>query len=232
LAAPNPTSRPYLRQRSSGVFWHAKWSRNGHPVVRSLGRAWVEPDGRGGWRRRRGRAAADCLTEAQAHERMLVLVREHHADQELLEHDEFERRRRGVTFREVALDYLDWLRDVRGAKPSTLRAVQSNLAEPGIAYKRGNGVTAGQIMKALGDRPAARITMREINLLLREASASSRSRGWLVHSSPVRTGIQAARRRRRRAGGMGGAGRPRCRAGPRRRLLGTAPRRARHPALA
>ena len=117
------------------MFWYAKWSRNGRPIVRSLGRAWAEPDGRGGWRRRRGRAPDDCLTEAQAHERMLVLVREHHADQELLKRDEFERRRRGVTFREVALDYLDWLGDVHGAKPSTQRAVRSDLSEPGVAYK-------------------------------------------------------------------------------------------------
>jgi integrase len=103
---------------------------------------------------------------------MLVLVREHHADQELLERDEFERHRRGVTFREVALDYLDWLGDVRGAKPSTLRAVASDLAEPGIAYKRGRGVTAGRIMKTLGDRPAAEISTREVNRLLREIAAT------------------------------------------------------------
>ena len=172
MTAPNPTSRPYLRARSSGVFWYAKWSRGGHPVVRSLGRAWVEPDGGGGWKRSRGRAPEDCLTEAQAHERMLALVREHHADQELLERDEFERRRRGVTFREVALDYLDWLGDVRGAKPSTLRAVRSELAEPGLAYKRGSGVKAGRIMKALGDRPAAEISTREINQLLREIAGT------------------------------------------------------------
>jgi integrase len=172
VTAPNPTAKPYLRERSSGVFWYAKWSRNGRPVVRSLGRAWAEPDGRGGWRRRRGRAPEDCLTEAQAHERMLALVREHHADLELLERDEFERRRRGVTFREVALDYLDWLGDVRGAKPSTLRAVRSDLSEPGVAYKRGGGVTAGRIMKALGDRPAVEISTREVNQLLREFAAT------------------------------------------------------------
>jgi hypothetical protein len=144
VTAPNPTAKPYLRERSSGVFWYAKWSRNGRPVVRSLGRAWAEPDGCGGWRRRRGRAPEDCLTEAQAHERMLALVREHHADLELLERDDLERRRRGVTFREVALDYLDWLGDVRGAKPSTLRATRSDLAEPGATYKRGKGAAAGR----------------------------------------------------------------------------------------
>lgn len=103
---------------------------------------------------------------------MLTLVREHHADLELLERDDFERRRRGVTFREVALDYLDWLGDVRGAKPSTLRATRSDLAEPGATYKRGKGAAAGRIMKALGDRPAAEITTREVNQLLREIAGT------------------------------------------------------------
>ena len=28
--------------RSTGPFWYGKWSRNGQPVVRALGRAWVE----------------------------------------------------------------------------------------------------------------------------------------------------------------------------------------------
>jgi hypothetical protein len=74
---------------------------------------------------------------------MRALVREHHADQELLERDDFARRRRGVSFREVALDYLDWLGDVRGAKPSTLRAVRSDLAEPGAAHKRGQARQPG-----------------------------------------------------------------------------------------
>jgi hypothetical protein len=41
-------------------------------VVRSLGRAWVEPDGEGGCRMRRGLVDDGCLTEAQAHERMLA----------------------------------------------------------------------------------------------------------------------------------------------------------------
>ena len=141
-------------------------------VVRSLGRAWVEPDGEGGWRMRHGRVDHGCLTQAQAHERMLALVREHDADQTLLEQDSLARERRGVTFREVALDYLAWLADVRGAKPSTLRALRSELTEPGIPHLRGPGRTSGWIMGALGDRPAREVTTREINLLLRKIAAT------------------------------------------------------------
>jgi len=62
---------------------------------------------------------------------MLALAREHDAEQTLLERDAEERRRRGVTFRELAGEYLRWLEDVKGAKPSTLRDHRSLLAEPG-----------------------------------------------------------------------------------------------------
>jgi integrase len=103
---------------------------------------------------------------------MLELVHAHDAAQTTLEQDADERERRGVTFREVALDYVDWLTNVKGAKPSTLSAVRSDLAEPGVAYRRSTGVTHGRIMKALGDWPAREITTREINALLRTISAA------------------------------------------------------------
>jgi hypothetical protein len=84
-AAPEPTSRPFVRQRASGPFWYAKWSRDGAPVVRALGRAWVEADGERGWQPRRGRASDGALTEAQAGARMLELVRAHHLDESKVE---------------------------------------------------------------------------------------------------------------------------------------------------
>jgi hypothetical protein len=62
--------------------------------------------GDGGWRRRRGRAPEGTLAESEASVRMLELVRSHHAEQVELESDERERRRRGVTFRELATDWL------------------------------------------------------------------------------------------------------------------------------
>src|SRR6202035_3185412 len=134
--APNPSARPFIRQRAPGPFWSGKWSRNAQPVIRALGRAWVESDGNGGWRRRRGRAPEGTLTEAEAGERMLALVREHDDEQTLLERDAQERRRRGVTFRELAREYLEWLEQVKGAKPSTLRDHRLLLAAPGQAHPR------------------------------------------------------------------------------------------------
>jgi integrase len=102
---------------------------------------------------------------------MLALVREHDADQTLLERDAEERRRRGVTFRELANEYLEWLEHVKGAKPSTLRDHRFLLAEPGQAYRRGNGASRGLVMATVGGRPAREMTTREIEDLLRSVSS-------------------------------------------------------------
>jgi integrase len=167
---PNPSARPFIRQRSTGPFWYGKWSRNGQPVVRALGRAWAESNGNGGWRLKRGRPPEATLTEAMAASRMLELVREHDADQTLLERDAEERRRRGVTFRELAGEYLRWLEEIKSAKPSTLRDHRLLLADPGTVYRRGAGTSRGLVMAALGDRPAREVMTREVEDLLRSVA--------------------------------------------------------------
>ncbi len=50
-------------------------------MVRALGKAWVEADGGGGWKRKPGTPADEALTEPQAAARMLELVREHDEEQ-------------------------------------------------------------------------------------------------------------------------------------------------------
>ena len=64
------------------------------------------------------------------------------------------RRTHGVSFREVAHAYLDWLETMKGPKPTTLRSPRSLLAEPGTPDGRGRRTRAGYIMGALGIRPA------------------------------------------------------------------------------
>jgi hypothetical protein len=86
------------------------------------------------------------------------IVRTYVTDFNEVDRVERERRTRGVTFRELAHGYLEWLEKIRGAKPSTIRSHQSDLAEPGTPHKRGTRTTAGLIMAALGDRPASKIT--------------------------------------------------------------------------
>ena len=167
MPGPQPTSRPFIRQRASGPFWYGKWSRDGKPVVRALGRAWAEPDGNGGWKRKRGKAPDGVLTEAQASARMLDLVREHHVEQQRVEEDAEECRRRGVTFRELVDEWLAWLEREKGAKPSTVIDYGWMLAEPGQPHRRGQGRSPGLLMAALGDRPIAELTTREIGAFLR-----------------------------------------------------------------
>ena len=94
------------------------------------------------------------------------------ADHTLLERNAEERRRRGVTFRELAVEYLCWLEDIKGAKPSTLRDHRLLLAEPGSAYRRGAGASRGLVMAVLGDRPAREVTTREVEDLLRSVAAT------------------------------------------------------------
>jgi integrase len=101
---------------------------------------------------------------------MLELVRTHDAEQNILEANAEERLRRGVTFRELAAEYLTWLEDVKGAKPSTLRDHRLLLADPGTLFRRGSGVSRGVLMAALGDEPAAEISTRAIEDLLRSVA--------------------------------------------------------------
>jgi hypothetical protein len=74
---------------------------------------------------------------------------------------------RKTTVRQLAQDWLDWLEEVRGAKPSTIRDYACLLREPGIAYKRGERTTAGRIMAAFGDRQVDAVTMAEVSRFLR-----------------------------------------------------------------
>lgn len=69
--------------------------------------------------------------------------------------------------RALARDSLEWLRDVWGAKPSTVQNYGLLLRQPGIPFKRGAKVSAGRIMAAFGDRQAADVTTAEVSVFLR-----------------------------------------------------------------
>ena len=74
---------------------------------------------------------------------------------------------RKPTVHELGQDWLGWLEEVRGAKPSTIRDYRCLLREPGIAFKRGDRKTAGRIMAAFGDRPVDAVTTAEVSRFLR-----------------------------------------------------------------
>jgi integrase len=179
MSASNPTASIIVREQRGQPFYEAKFRYGGRQIKRRIGPAWLERDPAvGGWRRHRGRVAEGAYDERTAHVAATQLVSEYVAEAADLERAERERRTQGATFREVAHAYLRWLEGVRGAKPSTLAGHRSVLAEPGIPYKRGLGATLGHIMAALGNRPAAKITTREIEAVLTtisETGASART---------------------------------------------------------
>jgi len=98
---------------------------------------------------------------------MLELVREHHDEQDRLEQDVAERRRRGVTFRELVREWLVYLEREMGVRPSTLLDYGWMAAEAGQPHRRGSGHSPGILMKALGDRPIAQVATREVADFLR-----------------------------------------------------------------
>jgi integrase len=74
---------------------------------------------------------------------------------------------RKITVRELGAEWLCWLAEVRGAKPSTIEDYGFLLREPGQIYRRGSRASAGRLMAAFGDRPAADVTTAEVSRFLR-----------------------------------------------------------------
>ena len=135
-------------------------------MKRRLGPAWLEADGDGGYRKRRGRAKDGFLDEQAAIVAKDKLIR---AVEELLALDAAERARQlntAPTFRVLAHAYLDWLARVRDAKPSTLQDHGYLLAEPGTPHKRGKGKHPGHIMRTFGNKPSDEIRTRDVNKFL------------------------------------------------------------------
>ena len=158
---------------NSRAYWDAYWRyRVGDDATwvqkkRRLGCAWQEPDGAGGWRKRRGRCAEGWLDERSANI-AAVAAMEAHA-QELADAANADARAATElkTVRALARDWLSWLSEVWGAKPSTVKDYGFLLREPGEPFRRGAGKSAGRIMKAFGDRPAAEVTAAEVSRFLR-----------------------------------------------------------------
>src|ERR1700686_3375548 len=103
---------------------------------------------------------------------MAETIAEHHARRSEADRIERERREAGVTFREVAREWLVQLEKGQGAKPSTLQDYRYMLAEPGTPHRRGGGVSRGLVMAQLGDAPASRVSTRQVSALLRELQDS------------------------------------------------------------
>ncbi len=154
------------------VCWDAQWRyRVGDgpwaQKTRRLGLAWQESDGNGGWRKRRGRCAPDHLDERGANAAALAAMQAQADELRVAEEVRLAAARRQLTVREVAAEWLEWLQEVRDAKPSTIADYRFLLREPGVPHKRGVGVSQGRIMAAFGDRPHDEVSTTEVSRFLR-----------------------------------------------------------------
>ena len=155
------------------AYWDAQWRyRLGDQPwrlkKRRLGLAWQEQDGDGEWRKRHGRCPEGWLDERAANVAAVAAMDAFAAELESGEERRREEAERKVTVRELAAQWLEWVTEVRGAKPSTVQDYNYLLREPGIAYRRGHRSSAGRIMRVLGDRPAEEVTTAEVSRFLRE----------------------------------------------------------------
>src|ERR1039457_520327 len=99
----NVSAHPYVRPDRTGTpKWKAKGSLRGEIRYRTLGPPWMDPAGQGGWVKRKGRPPEGWLSEQEATAHMLRLVAEHDRELSNGEAARAARRRRGVTFRELA----------------------------------------------------------------------------------------------------------------------------------
>jgi integrase len=171
MSAPNPTATVFVREQRGQAFYEAFWRYRGRQLKRRLGPAWLDQDAAGQWTARKGRVTEGYLDERRAHVAAAELVAAYVEQADNVERTERELRAKGITFRELAGAYMDWMENVKAAKPSTLRDYRSVLAEPDQAYRRGKGSTLGRTMKALGNRAAREITTRDVEALLASVAA-------------------------------------------------------------
>jgi integrase len=171
MSVEKPSATIIVREQSGKAYYEAKFRYHGEQVKRRIGPAWLDADGSGSWTRRKGRIVEGFYDERRAHVAAAELVAAYVEQADNVERAEHELRAKGITFRELAGAYMDWMENVKAAKPSTLRDYRSVLAEPDQAYRRGKGSTLGRTMKALGDRSAREVTTRDVEALLASVAA-------------------------------------------------------------
>ncbi len=148
-------------EASGVVYAIAKWrDSSGRQRYRRLGRAWMEPDGSGGWRRRRGAAPASCLDRRGAERAMDALIDAVEEELASAQPD------RDATFADAALAWREWAEHTKRLKPATLRGYDSLLSPPGERPHMG-GQRVARIMRAFGAKPIVSVTTADIERFLR-----------------------------------------------------------------
>lgn len=218
-----PTAHLVVREYDGRPFWEAKFREGTRQVKRRLGSAWLarpgspqaKPNGityKGGeWVQRRGRPVDRALTYDDAVGLIPGLVDSYlqiqaqAAEAADAQQKEAERPR---TFRELAYAWRASL-ERKGTKPSTLVGYDAMLAEPGTAFRRGDGKKVGYIMATLGDIDATDVTVGDVEALLRtiaETGATPRTveKHRIMVRSILNHGISETKRARAGSGGSHG----------------------------
>jgi hypothetical protein len=147
-----------VRAYKGTPFYEAKW-RNvaAKQFKRRLGRAWLEPDPEGGWRKPRGRVRDGFLDERGAYREMSRLIGEVEAEQQIAP------AMRDARFEDAVDVWFEHLEFEKRAKPSTLSGYRSLLAKPKPRHSKRNGA---RIMREFGGRKLATITTKDVHHFL------------------------------------------------------------------
>lgn len=163
-----------IREGAGGrAYWDAQWRYRTAPgdtwrlKKRRLGLAWRERDGDGTWSKRRGRCPEGWLDERAATLAAAAAMTDHARELADVENQRRQAAEAALTVRRLAQDWLSWLVEVRGAKPSTVSDYRYLVREPNEPHRRGSRVSHGRIMAAFGGQPAAEVTTADISRFLR-----------------------------------------------------------------
>lgn len=179
---PLPPYFLFVRVGPSGApYWEVSWryrraDGTQRKIMRRVGPAHVERRrGSDEWHRPRTRAPEGSFDDRSVHAAATALVLDVNDQLLRAEADENQRRDAPITFRDVATAFLEYGRDVKGTRPSTLRDYANVLTEPGAPHRRGKGHSPGYVMSELGDLPAAEITTADVNRVLLTVARSGAS---------------------------------------------------------
>jgi len=153
-----PTHSLKVREHRGRPFYEIAFRHGGKQIKRRIGPAWLK----------RSRAPEGYFDEGAAHASAREIVAEHVASTPAPSSS-------GPTFREIAHAYLEHCETVKGSRPSTLADYRWMLGEPDVQAKRGSRTSNGHVMRALGDRPAAEVTTREVEDMLAAVADSGGS---------------------------------------------------------
>src|SRR3984957_15202525 len=144
MSHPKPTGTILFREGKGAatdvVYAVAKWrDSTGRQNYRRVGRAWVSPDGSGGWGRGPGAPPGGYAERGGAERAMDTLIDETERTLVEIKPD------REVTFAQAAAEWREWAEHTKRLRPATLRNYDAMLSPPGERPRRG-GQRVARIM--------------------------------------------------------------------------------------